>query len=284
MPSISGPRSTVVSDSAVTPVVSGAGSSLLMVDHLSVLPGSNVPPRTRPPSFDHWLPGRSSTGSSLVGLSARAPPTPGLRSGGPKRTARHCGYRSGHGGWAECSDVPTSPAPVYRNSPSTTRTYAVRVPAHEGIGQHVYTVHCEWSGTTSGGYESYDRTHSLSTTPMTQDLTLSADPAFRGDPSLLNPEQLVVAAATSCQLLSFLAVAARARVEVLGYVDEGHGIMNEENGPTRLNSIVLRPRIRVADGSDARRVAHLVEVAHRECYVSNSLVTEVRVEPTVIVG
>jgi organic hydroperoxide reductase OsmC/OhrA len=60
--------------------------------------------------------------------------------------------------------------------------------------------------------------------------------------------------------------------------------MNEEKGAMRLNSIVLRPRIRVADGTDVHRVAHLVQVAHRECYISNPLVTEVRVEPTVIVG
>ena len=93
--------------------------------------------------------------------------------------------------------------------------------SHEPIGRHEYRVKCRWTGSTVGGYESYDRTHSLSTTPMTQDLSLSADPAFRGDPGLLNPEQLVVAAAASCQLLSFLAVAARARVEVVGYVDDG---------------------------------------------------------------
>lgn len=90
-------------------------------------------------------------------------------------------------------------------------------------------------------------------------------------------------AASSCQLLSFLAVAARARVDVLGYEDEGEGVMREDDPPIRLTSISLRPTIRVAAGTSEDRVRHLVEVAHRECFIANSLNTEVRVEPTVVV-
>jgi organic hydroperoxide reductase OsmC/OhrA len=99
----------------------------------------------------------------------------------------------------------------------------------------------------------------------------------------LNPEQLVVLAAASCQLLSFLAVAARARIDVRRYEDEGEGTMPEDDLPTRLTSILLRPTIWVAPGPSAERVAHLVEVAHRECYVANSLRTAIRVEPTIII-
>jgi len=53
---------------------------------------------------------------------------------------------------------------------------------------HHYRVTSRWSGSTGVGYEAYDRTHSVSTTPVTESLTLSADPAFRGDPSKLDPE------------------------------------------------------------------------------------------------
>jgi organic hydroperoxide reductase OsmC/OhrA len=99
----------------------------------------------------------------------------------------------------------------------------------------------------------------------------------------LNPEQLVVLAAASCQLLSFLAVAARARIDVRRYEDEGEGTMAEDDPPTRLTSIVLRPTIWVAPGPSDHRVGHLVDVAHRECYVANSLRTDIRVEPTIII-
>jgi len=148
---------------------------------------------------------------------------------------------------------------------------------------HEYGVRCQWSGSTLVGYEEYERAHVASAPPAKQQLELSSDPAFRGDPSLLNPEQLVVLAASSCQLLSFLAVAARARVDVLHYDDEAVGVMPEKDLPMRLTSISLRPTIRVAAGTSVDRVKRLVEIAHRECYIANSLHTEIDIVPNVII-
>ncbi|HET9451960.1 MAG TPA: OsmC family protein [Aggregicoccus sp.] len=145
---------------------------------------------------------------------------------------------------------------------------------------HRYEVECRWEGSSTGvGYEAYDRSHEVKAAPARAALALSADPAFRGNPERLNPEQLVVAAASSCQLLSFLAVAARARIDVRSYEDRAEALMPEDDLPVRLTSIVLRPRITVARGPSEERVRQLVELAHRECYVANSLRTEVRVEP-----
>ncbi len=149
---------------------------------------------------------------------------------------------------------------------------------------HRYGVRCHWSGSTGAGYENYSRAHTAEVPPAAIGLALSSDPAFRGDATRVNPEQLVVLAAASCQLLSFLAVAARARIHVVRYEERGEGTMVEGDAPARLTSIVLRPAIWVAPGTSEARVLHLVEVAHRECFVANSLRTEVRVEPTVIVG
>ena len=118
------------------------------------------------------------------------------------------------------------------------------------------------------------------TEPPTVSVTMSADPAFGGDPSLLNPEQLLILAAASCQLLSFLAVAARARIDVIGYEDHAEGVMPDDEHPMRVTRIDLRPRITVAGDVSEERVRHLVEVAHRECYIANSLSTEVVVTPT----
>jgi organic hydroperoxide reductase OsmC/OhrA len=80
---------------------------------------------------------------------------------------------------------------------------------------HSYNTRLEWSGSTAGGYEDYPRAHTLTAPPASATLQLSSDAAFAGDPDRLNPEQLVVAAASSCQLLEFLAIAAKARIEVL---------------------------------------------------------------------
>lgn len=154
-------------------------------------------------------------------------------------------------------------------------------------GTHRYPVRCSWSGSTGAGYDAYRRDHEASAPPAATSLNLSSDPAFRGDPTRLNPEQLLVLAAASCQLLSFLAVAARARIDVVGYEDDAVGEMPEGNDPAWITRIVLRPRITIGPSSTSApasedRVRHLVDVAHRQCYIANSLKTEVDVDPTII--
>lgn len=145
---------------------------------------------------------------------------------------------------------------------------------------HRYTTRCSWSGSTGAGYDEYDRTHRAHAPPAAVDLTLASDPAFRGDPALLNPEQLVVLAASSCQLLSFLAVAARARIDVVAYEDDAVGVMPEDDKPVRITSITLRPRVTVRGAVAEDRLRHLCEVAHRECFIANSLRTDIAVEPS----
>jgi organic hydroperoxide reductase OsmC/OhrA len=149
---------------------------------------------------------------------------------------------------------------------------------------HEYKAVVAWRGSTASGYDSYDRTHAGTCPPAATSLTLSADPAFRGQPARLNPEQLLVLAAASCQLLSFLAVAARARIDVREYDDDAEASMPEWPRPVRMTAIRLRPRIRVAPGTDVERVLHLCDVAHSECYVANTLSCPVTVEAAVLVA
>lgn len=152
-----------------------------------------------------------------------------------------------------------------------------------GSEGHVHRYHatCHWAGDTAVGYESYARTHTSSAPPASTELIVSADPAFLGNPEKLNPEQLVVVAASSCQLLSFLAIAARARVQVLEYDDRAEAQMPEDDKPMRLTKITLRPRIVVGPGVKRERVLRFAEMAHEQCYIANSLSTDVVVEPTV---
>jgi len=151
----------------------------------------------------------------------------------------------------------------------------------ESATVHRYRAGCSWSGTTGEGYEAYDRHHEATAPPATAALALSADPAFGGDGERLNPEQLLVAAASSCQLLSFLAVAARARLDVHEYRDDAEGQMPEGDRPMRIVRIVLRPRIVLAPGPDEDRVRELVELAHRHCFIANSLTTDIDVDPRI---
>jgi organic hydroperoxide reductase OsmC/OhrA len=103
----------------------------------------------------------------------------------------------------------------------------------------------------------------------------------RGDPAVLNPEQLLLMAASSCQMLWFLHLAAKARIDVVSYEDEATALMPEDDEPTRITEIALRPRIVVNGDASEERVRKLVETAHDYCYVANSLNSDVTIEPTV---
>ncbi|MDX6548894.1 MAG: hypothetical protein QOG33_2444 [Gaiellales bacterium] len=146
---------------------------------------------------------------------------------------------------------------------------------------HTYRVALSWSGSTAVGYEQYDRTHQIELPPGAPALTASADPAFRGSAELTNPEQLLLASASSCQMLSFLAIAARSRIDVLAYSDDAEAVMPEDDKPVRITRITLRPQIVVAADNDPERVLRIVQKAHHECYVANSLTSEIVIEPAI---
>ena len=91
--------------------------------------------------------------------------------------------------------------------------------------EHHYQVGLSWYGREQGRpftYESYSRAYfvQIEGKPM---LKGSADPMFRGDPSLHNPEEMLVVVLSSCHMLSFLAEAARVGLEVLDYSDQAQG-------------------------------------------------------------
>ncbi len=146
---------------------------------------------------------------------------------------------------------------------------------------HRYRSQLLWRGSTGAGYAEYQRAHRVLLPPSVTELRLSADTAFRGDPALANPEQLLLAAASSCQLLSFLALAAQAGIDVVSYDDDAEAIMPAERTRMRITQIVLRPRIIVETGVDLDEVRVLVDQAHEGCYIANSLTAEVVLDPAV---
>ena len=137
-----------------------------------------------------------------------------------------------------------------------------------------YSARVHWAGSTGLGWDRYDRTHVASAPPAEAVIGMTTGES-KGDPRLNNPEQLVVMAASSCQMLWFLHLAAKARIDVVEYGDEAEGEM-PEGAFTR---ITLRPRIAVAGDASEERLRRLVELAHKECNIARSLRAEVVVEP-----
>jgi organic hydroperoxide reductase OsmC/OhrA len=144
---------------------------------------------------------------------------------------------------------------------------------------HEYRCELSWAGSTGGGYRAYDRAHHARMPPAKAELDMTSDAAFRGDPDLLNPEQLLTAAAASCQMLSFLALAARAHLNVVAYSDDALARMPMTTA--RIETILLKPHITIAGPVEEGVVERLVHEAHETCYIARSLKTEITIEPEV---
>lgn len=151
---------------------------------------------------------------------------------------------------------------------------------------HEYDVEVVWTGnhgTGTSGYTTYGRDHELSTA-STPTILGSADPAFRGDPTRWNPEQLQVAALAQCHMLWYLNLAATAGVVVTAYEDRAHGVMAQDaSGGGRFESVTLRPRVTITADS-APDVAREVHAKVPElCFIARSVNFPVHHEPVTVV-
>jgi organic hydroperoxide reductase OsmC/OhrA len=126
-------------------------------------------------------------------------------------------------------------------------------------------------------YEAYPRNHLVSFKNGQERLTASASPTYRGDGSKADPEDMLVAALSSCHMLSFLAIAAKKRLTVHSYEDDAVGFLENDGGKLWITRVILRPK--VAIDADAETLSHIHHLAHEACFIANSVKTNVTVEP-----
>jgi organic hydroperoxide reductase OsmC/OhrA len=153
------------------------------------------------------------------------------------------------------------------------------------VKQHGYQVHVQWTGNRGEGtraYAAYDRAHEISAAGKIA-IPGSSDPAFRGDSSRYNPEELLVASLSTCHMLWYLHLCSEGNIIVVDYVDEASGTMTETaDGGGRVTEVVLRPAVTIAEGGDESLAAALHDRAHHLCFIANSVNFPVRCEPRVI--
>jgi len=147
--------------------------------------------------------------------------------------------------------------------------------------QHRYDVHVAWTGNLGPGtshYRSYLRNHEISVAGRPT-VPGSSDPAFRGDPSRYNPEDLLVASLSACHMLSYLHMCAVNGVVVVDYVDDAIGVMGEtEDGGGQFTEVTLRPAVVISAESDAEKALSLHDEAHHKCFIASSVKFPVRHE------
>jgi organic hydroperoxide reductase OsmC/OhrA len=153
------------------------------------------------------------------------------------------------------------------------------------VKEHRYQARIEWTGnrgpcTTS--YTAYGREYTV-ISPSKPAIPGSSDPAFRGDPTRYNPEELLVASLSSCHMLWYLHLCASAGVIVLEYHDDATGTMEETpDGSGAFTSVQLNPLVKLADHGDADRALALHHEAHEKCFIARSVNFPVNVAPELL--
>lgn len=149
---------------------------------------------------------------------------------------------------------------------------------------HLYRVEIHWTGNTGLGtqsYSTYDRAHTIGVADKPT-IEASADPAFRGDKTKYNPEELLVASLSSCHMLWYLHLCATAQVVVTRYIDYPIGtLMESGDGGGQFSKVLLRPIVTIAPQGDPAVAAQIHDQAHQKCFIANSVSFPVQCEPSI---
>ncbi|MFI5398799.1 MAG: OsmC family protein [Candidatus Binatia bacterium] len=139
---------------------------------------------------------------------------------------------------------------------------------------HHYEAHVEWTE---------DRRGTLST-PKRPTISIGAPPEFGGPEDVWSPEQLCVGAVNACVMATFIAIAANSKLPFRKYSATATGTLEkvEGRGPV-ITRIVVKPKITIAPDVDRGRAERVLKMAEKNCYISNSLQSEVTLEPEIVV-
>ncbi|KFE55953.1 OsmC family protein [Pseudomonas syringae] len=139
---------------------------------------------------------------------------------------------------------------------------------------HAYEVQVTWAGnegTGTSSYRGYSRAHVITANGKVP-IEGSSDPAFRGDPTRWNPEELLLASLAACHKLWYLGLCAEAGIVVVAYEDNAQGTMVEQSdGAGQFTSVVLRPKVILASGSGIAKAQTLHKNAHEKCFIARSV-------------
>ncbi len=137
---------------------------------------------------------------------------------------------------------------------------------------HFYETEVGWMGKKRGYLQA----------PGLPSLEVASPPEFNGHEHTWTPEHLFVAAVNSCYMATFVAIAELSKLDVLSFTSNAVGKLERTEGSGyRITEIVLKPKLVIKRETDAERAQRILEKAERNCFISNSILTEVKLEPEI---
>jgi organic hydroperoxide reductase OsmC/OhrA len=151
--------------------------------------------------------------------------------------------------------------------------------------RHNYSLTVNWTGNTgegTNGYKSYERSHEI-VVEGKEIIKGSSDPAFLGDSTKHNPEDLLLASISSCHMLWYLHLCSDAGILVSNYTDNAKGTMEETaDGGGKFTSVTLYPTITLKNVEQIDAANALHTKANALCFIANSLNFKVKHEANFI--
>lgn len=123
---------------------------------------------------------------------------------------------------------------------------------------------------TDSSSKKYNKTHQIQIEgkPI---LDISAAKAFKGDPSLYNPEDLLLSSLVSCHMMSYLYVCSQNGIEVLEYSDHAEATLEvNPNGSGRFVEVRLFPKVKISNSDKIELALELHQKANQLCFIANS--------------
>lgn len=138
--------------------------------------------------------------------------------------------------------------------------------------QYFYSTEIEWIGERRGELSA----------PELPDLVIDAPPEFNGQKGSWTPEHLFVASVNSCFMTTFLAIAENSHFDFVSFRAGAQGKLEKRAGQGfAITEITLRPRLVLREARHAERALRILQKAERNCLISNSMKTQITLEPEV---
>lgn len=128
---------------------------------------------------------------------------------------------------------------------------------------HPYKVNLNWTSDRKGEISSPD----LETT-----IEVATPPEFpKGMKGIWSPEHLFTAAVNSCFMTTFLAIAENSKLEYSEFSCESEGILDQVEGKYLMTEVILKPKLKLKNGSDVEKAKKIFQKSEKACLVSNSI-------------
>ncbi|MEX0298424.1 MAG: OsmC family protein [Kordiimonas sp.] len=150
--------------------------------------------------------------------------------------------------------------------------------------EHEYTTQVIWTGNTGEGtktYKGYERSWDIAA-PNKPIIHCSNDPLLGGDPTLMNPEDLLLSSLSACHMLWYLHLASKEKITVQSYEDMPVAIGETlPNGTGRFLKATLHPQITVNSGCNIERAISIHNEIHQYCFIARSVNFPISYKPII---